>query len=179
MRFVHLLCLAGFRIVYNGGSTLHLLRYLVCAATTALVIPEMVMMTMLIMIMRMSSGNVMHMTRFEIMNSGMRKQNGRMSESRPVGARSRKMYSKMGQRMEMKAPARRYGMDGSRPDGKGIRPDGKESKERERWRWKRGKENKKSPARRERGGEVRPDGTGDRPGGNGNEKECNEQTEAE
>ena len=64
----------GFAIVYNGCSTLHLLRYLVCAATTAHVVPEMVMVTM--MIMKMSSGNGMYMTRFGMMTTDVEMQNG-------------------------------------------------------------------------------------------------------
>ena len=133
MIFEHILCLEGFRIVFDGASAvtlnLLLLRYLVCAATTARTMVEMVMKTMLIMIMRMSSGNGMHMTRFMIMYTGMSKQMRRMSESRPVGAESNELYVQMDHRMETKAPARRHGMNGrngSRPDGNGIRPDGME-----------------------------------------------------
>ena len=89
MIFEHILCLEGFRFVFDGASaaTLNLLmlRYLVCAATTAHTMVEMVMITMLIMIMRMSSGNGVHMTRFVIMYTGMSKQMRRMCESRPVG----------------------------------------------------------------------------------------------
>ena len=128
------------------------------------------MMAMLIMIMRMSSGNGMHMTRFMIMNTGMSKQSRKMNESRPVGAKCKRMYNHMDHRMESEAPARRHGMNESRPGGNGIRPDGME------WKARRGGKGTKvggregDPARRERVGEIRPDGMEDRPGGNGNGK---------